>query len=255
MDQPVTTPSVSAISLDGPSVRLRPLTRADYGFLWRCRTHPEILYLWMHGRTLPSYEQYAQELDGFLSSQVLTMLLIETQSETPTPVGYIFAYDYNSFDHTAFVSLVIHPVFANTGWAAEAAVMFFNYIFAYFDLRKVSMEVFAFNQYLLNPLVQAGAQIEGRFIAQRYYQGNYHDVMRLAVLHDWWNQSAPALAQQFIFGPTAARAMQENSSSPLTELEAPDSVTDGAAEAVAPARRKSKRAAGSNGAAPAAPQE
>jgi diamine N-acetyltransferase len=185
-------PSISAISLDGPAVRLRPMTRADYGFMWQCRTHPEILYLWMQDRTLPSFEQYSHELEGSLSSKALTTLLIET-IDGSAPVGYVFAYDFSAFDHTAFISIVIHPTYVRYGWAAEASILFLNYLFTYFDLRKASMEVFAFNQLALAPLLQLGARVEGRFRGQRYYQGAYHDVIRLAVMHAEWDQVAPRL--------------------------------------------------------------
>src|SRR5690348_3151497 len=185
-------PSITAISLDGPSVRLRPITRADYGFMWQCRTHPEILYLWMQDRTLPSFEQYAHELDGSLSSKALTTLLIET-IDGSAPVGYVFAYDFSAFDHTAFISIVIHPTYVRYGWAAEASILFLNYLFTYFDLRKTSIEVFSFNQIALTPLLQLGARVEGRFRGQRYYQGAYHDVIRLAIMREEWDLVAPRL--------------------------------------------------------------
>ena len=187
-----TSASVSTISLDGPSIRLRPITRADYGFLWQCRTHPDILYLWLQGRSLPTFEQYSQELDGLLSGKFLTTLLMETHDGS-APVGYVFAYDFSPFDHTTFINIVIHPNYVQYGWAAEASILFLNYLFTFFDLRKVSMEVFAFNQLALEPLLQMGARIEGRFLGQRYYQGAYHDVIRLAVMHEDWNQVAPML--------------------------------------------------------------
>ena len=41
--------------------------------------------------------------------------------------------------------------------------------------------------------MQLGAQAEGRFLGQRYYQGAYHDVIRLAILHEDWNRVAPTL--------------------------------------------------------------
>lgn len=190
------TPSVAAISLDGPSVRLRPITRADYGFMWQCRTHPEILYLWMQGRTLPSFEQYTQELDGSLTGKALTTLLIET-IDGSAPIGYVFAYEFSAFDHTAFFSIVIHPVYVQYGWAAEASILFFNYLFTYFDLRKISIEIFEFNQMALERLILLGARVEGRFRGQRYYQGGYHDIIRLAIMHEEWNQAVPGLVAAF----------------------------------------------------------
>lgn len=189
-DAPLTT----AITLDGPSVRLRPITRADYEFLWICRTHPEILYLWMQERTLPGLEQYCQELDNTLAGagRVLTTLLIETR-DGEHPLGYLFAYDFSGYDHTTFVNIVIHPAYVQYGWASEAAILFFNYLFTFFDLRKISMEIFAFNQLVLDPILQMGARVEGRFTGQRYYQGAYHDIIRVAILREDWDMIAPRL--------------------------------------------------------------
>lgn len=234
--------TVSAISLDGPSVRLRPITRADYGFLWECRTHPEILYLWMQGRTLPTFEQYTQELDGALSSKFLTTLLIETR-QGGNPLGYVFAYDFSAFDHTAFISIVIHPAYVQYGWAAQASVLFLNYLFTYFDLRKVSLELFAFNQLAMEPLLRLGAHVEGRFRGQRYYQGAYHDVIRLAVMHEDWDQIGPILT-----GALARPTDDTNGASPSNqESEVSDVSTETLVEAVPRAARNGRSTARSRG--------
>lgn len=231
------TPAVSAISLDGPAIRLRPITRADYGFMWQCRTHPEILYLWMQDRTLPSFEQYTQELEGSLSGKILTTLLIETRDGS-APIGYVFAYDFSPFDHTAFISIVIPPAYVQYGWAAEASILFLNYLFTFFDLRKASMDVFAFNQVALEPLLGMGARVEGRFRGQRYYQGAYHDIIRLAVMHEDWNQVAPRLTAAL--AQSAGRPADQKIADP-TDPDAPN--VDAPAEATLRSggvRRKSR---------------
>jgi RimJ/RimL family protein N-acetyltransferase len=185
---PDAVPPTTAISLEGRHVRLRPITRADYGFLWECRCHPDILYLWMSGRTLPSFEQYVYELETAMAGTILTMLVVETRTN-PHPVGFVFAYEHNVYDRNVFWSVAVHPAYTNVGWGAEASLLFLDYLFAFFDLRKVSSEVYAFNEHSLRLLLRMGAHEEGRFLGHRYYQGAYHDVVRLAATRADWERA------------------------------------------------------------------
>src|SRR5260221_2341419 len=187
MESETDAPPVSAISLEGHQVRLRPISHADYGFLWECRSHPEILHLWTQSRTLPTFEQFAEQVDTMLAGLALTMLLIETRSNAE-PIGFVFAYDYNPFDKYVFWSIALHPAYTNIGWGAEASVLFWNYLFTYFDLHKICSEHFTFNERSIKLLRRFGAREEGRFKAQRYYQGAYHDVVRLAGTRAEWDR-------------------------------------------------------------------
>jgi hypothetical protein len=143
------------------------------------------------------------------------------------------------------------------GWAAEAVLLFFNYLFAYFDLRKAQLEVFAFNQYLLAPLTEIGVRVEGRFLAQRYYQGRYHDVVRLAVLHEEWDSHGPALLRHLLAGSVASpkpNAADASEAALRTELEPANAATESTPlePAAEPARKpKRGRSASANGVAPA----
>jgi RimJ/RimL family protein N-acetyltransferase len=184
--------SVSPISLEGRFVRLRPITREDYGFLWECRCHPDIMHLWMQGRTLPSLEQYSKELDVALSGTILTMLMIQALPSGRT-VGFVFAYDHNPYDRYASWTIVMHPAYVNVGWGFEASMLFLDYLFTFFDLRKVCADIYAFNRHSLRLLLRMGAHEEGRFLEHRYYQGAYHDVIRLAATRAEWGRARPKL--------------------------------------------------------------
>jgi RimJ/RimL family protein N-acetyltransferase len=197
--------AVIPITLSGPSVRLRPVTHEDYGFLWECRCHPDILYLWTAGRTLPSFEQYARELDTMLAGKILTLFLIETRTD-PHPVGFIFAYDYNAYDRNVFWSLALHPAYTNVGRGVEASLLFLDYLFAFFDLLKVSSEVYAFNHHSLRVLLRMGAHEEGRFLGHRYYQGAHHDVVRIAATRAEWERARQKLVAILARRPRATGA-------------------------------------------------
>jgi RimJ/RimL family protein N-acetyltransferase len=201
--QTAEAPPVTPISLTGPSVRLRPVTHEDYGFLWECRCHPEIMHLWMQGRAIPSFEQYVRELETAFSGTILTLFMIETHPSGRT-VGFVFAYDYVSYDRVASWTIALHPAYANLGWGWEAGFLFWEYLFTYFDLRKLYADVYAFNRHSLQVLLRTGAHEEGRFLAHRYYRGEYHDVIRVATTRAEF-ESTQRRAKA-IFARRAARA-------------------------------------------------
>lgn len=207
MESQESQPPVTAVPLDGHRVRLRPITKADYGFLWECRSHPEIMYLWTQGSTMPTFEQYAQQLDSTLAGNALTLLLIELRTN-PEPIGFVYAYDYNPFDKYVFWTIALHPAYTNIGWGVEAALLFLNYLFTYFDLHKVCSEQYAFNERSIRLLRRAGAEEEGRFTAQRYYQGAYHDVIRLAGTRDQWEHTRQKAIK--LFTPRLSKAAAHN---------------------------------------------
>src|SRR5260370_34630552 len=146
----------------------------------------------------------------------VTMVLIETRSNAE-PIGFVFAYDYNPFDKYVFWSIALHPAYTNIGWGAEASVLFWNYLFTYFDLHKICSEHFTFNERSIKLLRRFGAREEGRFKAQRYYQGAYHDVVRLAGTRAEWDRVKQRAIR--LFAPRPGRATQADAAPvpPATE--------------------------------------
>ncbi len=245
MERTTVASDVAPIALDGRFVRLRPITRADYGFLWQCRTHPAVMHLWTQGRTIPGFEQYAQELEAGLGGQFLTLLLIET-ADGQRPIGFVFAYDYSANDRYIFFNIVLAPQFSHFQWGAEALYLFLDYLFGFFDLRKVCADVFEFNQHAVALLLRNGAAQEGLFRGQRYYQGRYHDVIRVGLLQEEWMVGREALAKLLTPPePTEAPALDGAGE----EVEALEELTgETAGGGLEEAVPEKKRRAGGNGA-------
>jgi RimJ/RimL family protein N-acetyltransferase len=255
MEQQHAASTVAPISLDGRYVRLRPITRADYGFLWQCRSHPDVMHLWTSGRSIPGFEQYTQEIEAGLAGQFLTLLLIET-ADGQRPVGFVFAYDYSASDRYAFFNIVLAPPFSQFWWGAEAVYLFLDYLFGFFDLRKACAEVFDFNEHPVALLLRSGAAQEGRFRQQHYYQGRYHDVIRVGLLSEEWVTSREQLAK--LLTPPAPEAEEGGAAeegAPAAAAGAAETLAELAGEAgatpavadVADASRRAPRGARRNG--------
>jgi RimJ/RimL family protein N-acetyltransferase len=151
----------------------------------------------MQGRTLPTFEQYVRELDRSLGGSVVTMLMIEPVTDAH-PIGFVFAYDNNPFDKYLYWTIALHPAFTHAGWGAEAAVLFLNYLFTYFDIRMAYSDHFAFNFHSARLLLRTCGHEEGRFIAQRYYQGAFHDVIRISITREDWYRAVKERLGKFL---------------------------------------------------------
>lgn len=154
------------------------------------------MHLWSQGSTLPSFELYSRQLDALLSGHALVMLMIELPS-THEPIGFVYAYDYNPYDKYVFWTIALHPAYMRVGWGAEASWLFLNYLFTYFDIHKACSEHYAFNQHSMRILIRCGAVEEGRFRAHRYYQGGYHDVIRVASWRDAFVKTSDRVLKMF----------------------------------------------------------
>jgi hypothetical protein len=165
---------------------------------------------------LPTLEQYSRELDSLLSGKILTMLLMETKTHSH-PVGVVYAHDYNPYDRTLYWSIAVHPAYVNFGWGAEAGILFCDYLFTYFDLRKLSMDIYAFNPHSLRLVLRMGAHEEGRFLEEHYYQGAYHDVIRVAITRADWERSRERLVTVFARARARRRAGRADGDGPQAE--------------------------------------
>ncbi len=169
----------------GRGVRLRPIQKEDYPFLWELRADPEFAYLWMQGRNLPSFEAYCNDLEYALSTHVISLMVVETLNDR-RPVGIMYAYDYNQLDGYAYLTMAFHPAYTRTTWAGEAYLIYNHYLFSFLNIRKLYSEVYEFNQPVIKVLTRIRWQVEGVFKQQRYFAGKYWNTVCLALTREDW---------------------------------------------------------------------
>jgi len=78
----------------------------------------------------------------------------------------------------------IDSQYLNKGYGVESLVLFINYLFSYFNFRKIYFDVYAFNDLSYKSLKRAGFIEEGRFKEHRFWNGEYYDLIRLSVFRD-----------------------------------------------------------------------
>jgi RimJ/RimL family protein N-acetyltransferase len=161
---------------------LRPVSPADYGFLFDLFTAPAVLHSWNLRGRVPSFEEFPT----VLWDRVLTQFMI-IQRATGEPIGLASLYSPDFKNRFVKFALIVSPTERGVGWALEGAALAIEYAFVNWDFRKVFIEVLEFN---VESLGLAGLPDtcveEGRYREFEYYEGRYWDLVVYGVTRDAW---------------------------------------------------------------------
>ena len=72
----------------------------------------------------------------------------------------------------------------NRGYAFEALKIIMDYLFNYYNLNKLYLNVRADNQNAIKLYNKVGFKIEGKFRNDKFIEGKYIDIIRMAMLKD-----------------------------------------------------------------------
>jgi RimJ/RimL family protein N-acetyltransferase len=74
--------------------------------------------------------------------------------------------------------------FRGKGYGTEAKMLFLHYAFMELNLRKIRSRAFAFNERSIAYLKKTGYEVEGVMKQEVFKNGEFHDVVLLAVFRD-----------------------------------------------------------------------
>jgi RimJ/RimL family protein N-acetyltransferase len=172
------------VLLRGRRVRLRALTEEDYPLLYRWVCDLSEAYLWRGRRAIVNYAEFCAEQHEKMPFEVGHMLIEGATSGEP--LGWIFAYDLAPFEGSCFLTIYTTPRGRRFGAGAEATLLFLSYLFTYFSLNKVAVEIFEYNTTSLALTRRLGFAEEARLRRHWKFDGEYYDVFRLSLLREEW---------------------------------------------------------------------
>lgn len=175
---------------------LKPLERAQVSLLHRWESDTTTLHLWSARRSILSEEEYEESLRGRFRDSVHVFLVVSDHGERP--VGFIYSHDVNLVDGFAFVTAFLEPAARGRGLGAKAGLLFFNYLFSYFPLRKLYCEAYDYNQTSCRLLIAAGFSLEGEFREHRFFGGSYHTLSRYALFRENFYSRFPGLLGRMV---------------------------------------------------------
>ena len=101
------------------------------------------------------------------------------------PVGFIYSYDYNIKDNYLYLAVCLEDNARNSVIGAEAGMIFLNYLFKNYPIRKIYCTVYEYNKMCMSFLKNAGFKPEGILKEHRYFDGKYYDMNILAFYREW----------------------------------------------------------------------
>jgi hypothetical protein len=164
----------------GRHVELRPISIEDYPSLSRLELSNPLSIRWRLRGTTPGPEQWAVSLWQSVLAQVL---VIDRQRDKP--IGICRLYAPNFQDGYAYFGAAKFEDGPSPLFLAGIAI-FFECVFANWDLRKLYLEVPEYNYPQFASAAQELFVLEGVMREHTFYDGRYWDQLLLTLYRDTW---------------------------------------------------------------------
>lgn len=173
------------MNYEGAQVKLRPLRIEDLGRLQSWKNDAFVRDSSMgyrFGVTEPMERTWLENvLKG--DSDALTYGIVDKESDEL--VGYEQLLRIDWISRTAIFGIKIGAQSARgKGHAVEAMTLLFRHGFEVLNLRKIGLEVLAFNQRAVDLYLRFGFVEEGRLGGQVYLGNSYHDLVLMGLFDD-----------------------------------------------------------------------
>lgn len=171
--------------LVGPRVRLVPLTAQHEGEALALYTAGSHLTRYRLRGATPSPEAFRQAL----WERVLAQFVVVGDGKV---VGLVSAFQADFRNRHAHIAVVARPD-APPGAGMEGTALLIEHLFSEFDLRKVYAEVMAPNGDAFASGTGRVFVVEGRLIGHEYLDGEYHDMLVMAISRERWAEHVDRL--------------------------------------------------------------
>ena len=168
------------------NVALRALEPEDVELLYEWEND---MALWVYSETIKPFskqqlKQYIQgiNLDIYQSKEL--KLIIETEQETPTPVGIIDMFDFDPYHNRAGVGIMVHKKFEGKGYASEALSLFIDYCFKTLGIMQLYCSIATNNQksirlFKAKGFEQTGVRKRWRKVGNRFFDEGFYQLINV----------------------------------------------------------------------------
>jgi RimJ/RimL family protein N-acetyltransferase len=122
-------------------------------------------------RRIGPFEEFVRELEGMLQSGAILLLI--RRAKTGDPIGFALGYNINQWDGSMGVTMYLEERFQKRGYGGEAALLWTDFLFRTFPLRRVTAEIYEFATSTL-AIVQALGAEEVGFMPEHFWHGDRH---------------------------------------------------------------------------------
>jgi RimJ/RimL family protein N-acetyltransferase len=162
-------------------VFLRAVHAGDLDYLYALFTRPDITFMWRLRGATPPPDQFA----NLLWQNVLCQFMICRRSGEP--IGLISAYNADLRNGFAYLAMIVSPEAAGGLFTFDASVLFINYLFYGWNLRKLYGETTERHlKSVFGGAVGRVVEIEGRLREHELMDGSYSDAIIVALYREKW---------------------------------------------------------------------
>jgi RimJ/RimL family protein N-acetyltransferase len=135
---------------ESADVRLRPLAEDDIAAIYFASLDPDSAHRWRYRGRTPSPEAFRQSL---FTDAILAQFMVENRSDPEHAVGLVSGYNADLVSGHCYIALLRtdgalrRP--QSAGLMVEGAILFIQYVFDHFELKKIYVEVPEYNQSLI----------------------------------------------------------------------------------------------------------
>ena len=160
-------------------VALRPVVPGDTPRLFEMAFSPNNCHRWRYFGGSTSFAEF----DRLLWDRVLCQFVV-TRASNPVPIGLVQCVASNFRHGTAQINVLLAEGVQRQAWPFEGVVLFVNYLFETFPLRKLYAEVPEFNFAAFAGGAGRYFATEGRLTAHEWHLGRYWDLLILAMTRE-----------------------------------------------------------------------
>jgi RimJ/RimL family protein N-acetyltransferase len=177
----------------GRRVFLRPVLADDFFFMNQVATHPQTGAMW-RWRGAPRNADPSQAMwSNALASFVVT------SRKTGEPVALVSAVNADQLSRTCTVNYAVRPELKSAGWHLEGTVLFMNYLFRVWEMRKVYGEFLGQSIGVWQWGINRGiVKEEGRLREHVLLDGVFHDLVLVALYRQDWLDISARLMQRIV---------------------------------------------------------
>jgi RimJ/RimL family protein N-acetyltransferase len=169
-------PGPASALLTGPTYELCPVDPRAMDFLYNLAVSTEVGYRWRFRGSVPNYETFEAT---FWQGTLCQFIAVERASGQPC--GHVVCYNPELAHGYGSVAAVFLPDRLGTGAPLQCVGSFIRYVFTVWPMRKLYLEVPAFNYAQFSAGNGRLFVEEGRLAEHDYYAGRYWDRHILAV--------------------------------------------------------------------------
>lgn len=101
-----------------------------------------------------------------------------------SPVGFIYSFDHFASDGHCKICVDVLPSFRNSGIGGLGTILFADYLFKTYPLRKIYSTVYDYNKQSLMTNIKSGLVEEGKLNGIKYYNGKFYDLHFFSISRD-----------------------------------------------------------------------